>query len=507
MVVYDRDIWWSDKWDPFDYGKDYDFSRPFFEQFRELLERVPLANLGNTNMVNSEYANHSLDCRNCYLIFASLIAENVSYTTGAFSVKDSMDLYKVKNSEQSYYDVLCAGLFNTHFSYDSDECLNSMFLTSCINLHDCLGCINLRHKSYCIFNKQYSKEEYEKIISTYDFGSYEVVEKFKKEYEEFLKTQFRRYAFIYKSVNVTGDNIMHSKNGRMMFDIYGEVEDSKYVYHVASGLKNSYDVYGAGARSEFSYESVDVGLDGSKQFFSVINHMCMETQYTYMCYGAKFLFGCVGVRNHDYSILNKKYTKEEYEKLLPKIIKHMNEMPYIDAKDRVYKYGEFFPLELSPFVYNETIVQEYYPLNEKIVLQSGLRWKERTNRDYNIDIKAEDLPDNIKDADESIAGKVVECLHKGNCNEQCTEAFKILPDELKFYKKINVPLPRLCPNCRHFDRLKKRNPMDLWHRVCMCEKEKHFHGKEKCKMEFETSYAPDRPEIIYCEKCYQQEVY
>ncbi len=215
LTVYDRDIWWSDKWDPFDYGQDYDFSKPFFQQWRELLAHVPLANLGNTNMVNSDYANHSLDCRNCFLIYASIVAENVNYTTGAFDVKDSMDLYKVKKSEQCYYDVLCNGIFNTHFSYDSDECINSEFLTSCLNLQDCLGCINLRHKSHCIFNKQYSKEEYEKIVSTYDFGSYEFLEKFKKEYDEFIKTQFRRYAFIYKSVNVTGDNIIHSKNGRL----------------------------------------------------------------------------------------------------------------------------------------------------------------------------------------------------------------------------------------------------------------------------------------------------
>jgi hypothetical protein len=41
----------------------------------------------------------------------------------------------------------------------------------------------------------------------------------------------------------------------------------------------------------------------------------------------------------------------------------------------------------------------------------------------------------------------------------------------------------------------------------MCDKKNHFHGKEKCKVEFETSYAPERPEIIYCEKCYQREVY
>lgn len=507
LTVYDRDIWWSDQWDPFDYGVDYDFSRPFFEQYQELLQRVPLANLGNTNMVKSDYANHSLDCRNCFLIFASMTAENVYYSTGMVSVKDSFDLYKITKSEQCLEDVLCAGIFNTHFTYDSDECINSMFLTSCLNVQESLGCVNLRHKSHCIFNQQYSKEEYLKKRAEYDLGSYQALEKFKKEYAEFLKKQFRRYAFIYKSVNVTGDNIMNSKNGRMLFDIFGEAENCKHMYHVALGLKESYDGYGAGARAEFLYESVDTGLDGSKQFFSVLNHGCLETHYTYMCYSAKFLFGCVGVRNHDYAILNKKYTKAQYEELLLKIIKHMDEMPYIDQQGRVYKYGEFFPIELSPFYYNETIVQEYYPLDKKTVLVYGLGWKEKTERDYKVEIKTEDLPDHVNDADESIVGKVIECLHQGSCHEQCTEAFKILPEELQFYKKINVALPRLCPNCRHFNRLSRRNPMKIWPRSCMCEQSSHFHGDQKCEVEFQTSYAPDRSEIVYCEKCYQQEVY
>jgi hypothetical protein len=505
LTVYDRDIWWKDEWDPFDYGVEYDFSRPFFEQFRELFQKVPLANLGNTNMVNTDYANHCVDCRNCYLIFASIYNENVSYALGAVNIKDSYDLYKVMKSEQAYEDVLCASVFNTHFSYDSDECMDSMFLTSCLGLHDCLGCVNLRHKKYCIFNKEYSKEKYEKKLTQYDFGSYEALAKFKEEYSDFLKNQFRRFAFLHKSVNTTGDSVMNTKNSKFVFDIYGEVENSKYLIH-ALNMRDSYDGYGAGAKIEFMYESVDTGVEGSKQLFSVLNHSCLETHYTYMCYGAKFLFGCVGVRDHDYAILNKKYTKEEYNKLLPKIIQHMNDMPYIDQQGKVYKYGEFFPSELSPFAYNETIANEYYPKTKQEVLEYGLKWKEKITKDYSIEIKSEELPDHIKDASESIVGKVIECMHKGECREQCTEAFKITDMELKFLKNKNIALPRLCPNCRHYQRLKKRNPFKLWHRQCMCEK-KHTNHEGKCTVEFETSYAPERPEIIYCEKCYQAEVY
>ena len=83
---------------------------------------------------------------------------------------------------------------------------------------------------------------------------------------------------------------------------------------------------------------------------------------------------------------------------------------------------------------------------------------------------------------------------------------------------MHIPIPRNCPECRHVRRFEKRGPNKLWQRSCMCNK-KHLHHKEgKCEIEFETSYAPDpryakgsgeasRSEIVYCEKCYQSEVY
>lgn len=505
LTVYDRDIWWSDKWDPLAYGQEYDFSKPFFEQYKELLSKVPLASLGNSNIVNSKYVNHTEDLKNCYLVYASMSAENVYYSQGVLDVKDSMDVYTLKKSQNCYEDVLCAGLYKTHFSYDSDESIDSAFLTSCLNLQNCLGCINLRHKTHCIFNMQYSKEEYDEKIKKYDFGSFLVLQTFKQEYEKFILTQPRRFAFIYKSVNVTGDNIFTSKNSKMVFDIYGDLEDSRYVLH-GFDLKNGYDGYGMGERGEFLYEGIDFGHNGARNFFGVLNHGCMDTMYTYMCYGAKYLFGCIGIRNGEYCILNKKYTKEDYEKLLPKVIEHMNTMPYVDARGRVYKYGEFFPTELCPFAYNETIAGEYYPLNEQEAKNFGFKWQKNEHRDYQIEINPEDLPDHIKEANESIVGKVIGCMHKGECNDQCTEAFKILTEDLQFYKRMNVALPRLCPNCRHFERLKIRNPVKLWSRACMCDKE-HPNHQGKCQAEFETSYAPERPEIIYCEKCYQAEVY
>ena len=115
------------------------------------------------------------------------------------------------------------------------------------------------------------------------------------------------------------------------------------------------------------------------------------------------------------------------------------------------------------------------------------------------------MPEKIANVAEGILSEIIGCAHQGKCNEKCTMAFKVIPQELQLYKKMGIPLPTLCPNCRHYQRLYKRNPMKLWHRHCMCDRN-HSNHTGKCSNEFETSYAPDGKEIVYCEQCYQQEV-
>jgi len=495
LVVYERDYWWSDKWDQLQSGRDYNFAKPFFQQFRELFEKAPLPNLANSNTINSEYGNHSLEMKNCYLHYASLRCEDSSYMAGAIDAKNSLDQYKTVNTIQCYDNTLCGGLNRVFFSFDSDDSVNSAFLQACKNVIDCLGCINLRNKSYCIFNKQYTKEEYLKERAKYDFGSYKALSEFRKKFAEFIKQYPRRYGFIYRSQNCIGDNILNSKNVYMGFDVFGENEDCKYVVHTQD-LRDTYDGGpGLGLATNNCYEAVDTGDNGTRIMFSVFTHSCQNTNYTYACKNSKNLFGCVGLRSKQYCILNKQYTKEEYEALVPKIIAHMNEMPYIDKKGRTYGYGEFFPTELSLFAYNETIAQEYYSKNKSEILQAGYRWKEPDIKQYKITLKPADLTDHIKDISDEILNQVIECEHAGNCNEQCMGAFKIIPSELQFYRTMNLALPRLCSNCRHYRRLAQRTPFKLWNRTC-----------SKCGKEIKTSYAPDRPEIIYCEQCYNAEV-
>jgi hypothetical protein len=490
-------------------GVDYDFSRPFMTQFSELLQRTPSASLFNTTPSNSDYCNYMSGARNCYLQFGGRESEEILYSNRIYMCKDSVDCYTGTRIEHCYQCVQCENSYGLKYSQYCDSCTDSNFLFDCRNCQNCSFSTNLRNKQYYLFNQPYSKEEYFLKLKEIDFGSHEVLQECLKKFDDLRKAALRKYAQLIKTFQSTGDNLKNSKNCKECFDFSGDnYENSAFSHYIGIGLKDSYDVYGL-SRGEMIYESLSLGFESTENaryMFSQVIKGSTDISYSLNCTASQNLFGCTGLRSKQYCILNKQYTKESFEALRTKIIEHMNDMPYADKKGRVYKYGEFFPSELSPFAYNETITQEYFPLTKAEAERQGYRWKDPDKRAYTVTKTPEQLPDHIKDVDNSILNETIQCLHNQICNDQCTQAFKIIPQELQFYKKMNLPLPRLCPNCRHYQRLAQRNLLKLWHRKCMCDKKGHSHGNVNCENEFETPYAPNRKEIIYCEQCYQQEV-
>jgi len=496
-TVYCHSAWWGDNWDPMDYERDYNFSHTFFEQMHELWKDVPDVGLFNLNSVHSDYCSITEGNKNCYLVIAGDFNENTSYSSFIFNSRECIDCYIVSKSEWGYELVDCISCSKLLYSQYCENCYDSFFLFNCRNCHDCFGCINLNNQQYCIFNEQYTKEEYFEKLKEFNIGSYK---KIKNIYEEFKKFNLkfpRCFAKIVKSVDVSGDFIEESKKCMNCFSVFGGAENSKYLWLIYSKLKDCYDLDHSGQSSMECCDS-SIIYPGNKIFFSRFIFNCHNIEYSYNCHSSSYLFGCVGLRNKQYCIFNKQYTKEKFVELREKIIKQMYDLPYADNKGRLYSYGEFFPTDLSPFCYNETVAQDLKPLNKIEIENSGYKYKDEPERNPVIQIEWNNLPDNISDVRDNIAGSIISCEHNGLCNDKCTKAFKITSSELIFYKKLNIPLPHLCPNCRSYNLFKQKNPLKLWHRSCM---------KEGCKNEFETPFSPERLEIIYCKSCYQKEVY
>jgi len=498
IPVYDSKYWNGDEWDAINFGIKYDFSVPFFETFKKMILVVPVQSLFNLNGFNSDYSNCTFDSKNCYLNFASDRNEDTAYLYHSIENKNCYDMFGSRKNENCYALLDSERCFNCSHIYLSDGCINSSYLYDCRNCQNCIGSYGLRNAKYFIFNKEYSPEDYKKVSDGLGLSLKSGRKNVEIEFDNLLKKYPRKFFNGRHTANSSGNYINGGENCKICFDIEGPAKDLKYVTYGVTNINSVYDTYAIGFNIENSYEIL-VGGDGTyNSSFSTYIPNCYNINYSSSLNNCHDCFACIGLRNKQYCILNKQYTKEEYEELVPKIIKHMNDMPYIDSEGRVYKYGEFFPSELSPFCYNETIAQEYFPLTKEQAISQGYKWKDKEERNYTIDIYNSDIPDNINDVNDDITTKIIECAHKGKCNHQCTEAFKIIPEEYQFYKCMNLPLPRLCPNCRHYERLAQRNPMKLWHRTCM---------QDGCTNEFETSYAPERPEIIYCESCYKKEVY
>ncbi|MBI2610239.1 hypothetical protein HYW53_03680 [Candidatus Giovannonibacteria bacterium] len=518
--VYCFECYHGDKWDSMSYGKEFDFSRPFLEQFRELQLQVPRLYAFVFNNVNSEYTNGSAFNKNGYLLFVSDHNEDSAYSYSIFNCKDTFDSLNSNECELCYGSVTCKKCYRVFFSQDCANSQNLFFSKNCVNCHDCVGSVNLRNKQYHIFNEPYSKEDYFKKLEELGLGSHQKMTAAKEKAEKFWPQFIVKYIHGQYNANVGGDYIFNSKK---TYDSYDSeyLEDSKFI-QLGNKAKDCYDGYVVVDNSELSYEVVSaIALRNVKAGYCVWHDF--DCSYADTCENSNNLFGCVGLKNKSYCILNKQYSKEEYEALVPKITDQMNSMPYKDKQGRVYKYGEYFPPEFSPFAYNETVAAEYHPLTKTEALEQGYFWKEPEIRNYQFSISNSQLPDNIGEVGDDILDQIIPCAHQENppvvgCNEGCTEAFRIIPRELDFLRKMNLPLPRLCPNCRHAERVKLKNPLKLYPRICQCagvgsenwkykNSGKHGHGEVRCEIKFETTYAPNQPETVYCESCYLAEVF
>lgn len=349
----------------------------------------------------------------------------------------------------------CNECYAVFYSEDCTNCRDCKFCQNCIGCSDCFGCTNLQGQKYCIFNEKLDKTTYISRLQSLRI-THNNLSQIRAKTDSFHATQPVRYSHNIHSENVIGDYLFNSRNviGFEVFECENTyfVDSSKYT-------KDSMDVNGYGYYSDHLLESLGSG-NASMAAFTACCEFSHDLYYSSWCQNSHHLFGCVGVRHGEYSLLNRALGQHEYETLVPRVIDHM-----ISTGE----WGEFFDASLSPFGYNETIGADSQPLDRMTVEKYGWRWydipkKDRTGS-YVVPLDtAEYHPEKTT---RDIAAQNIETLLAGiiQC-EKSGEPFRILREELKFYITHDLPIPRLHPQVRYNERIAFMNRKELKSAQC-----------------------------------------
>lgn len=478
-VVWETEEWWKDDWDPLEHGQEFDFERPFFEQFAELQAKVPRMALNNIAAENSRYASYALRNKDCYLVYTADENEKCYYCR--FADRN----YQCMDCDFTYDSRFSIGLMhaeNVESCFYSQKIKNSSGLYFCYNLqncHDCMFTTNVQNKQYMMFNKQLTKEEYEARKKNLGLDTAEGFQKAMAHFQDVLSKTPRKHLENKNCEDCVGDYLVDCKNVEESYDCY-RCRDVKFATHLLEA-QDCYDWDFIGYKSELCYEMASSAYRiNNSRFCMNVWEGGEDLVYSDLCLGNKDLFGCVGLRKKQYCILNRQYTQEEYEELVPKIIEHMK---------KTGEWGEFFPISISPYGYNETVANEYFPLTKEEALKRGYKWhdKDESSAYQGPEVV---LPESISDAvQDDVCATILRCVKSG-------ALYKIIPQEFTMYKKFGISLPRLSPITRHEARMALRNPRVLYDRECL-----------GCQVQVKTSYAPDRSEPVLCEGCYLKDVF
>lgn len=481
LPVYEGEVWWGDDWDPTEFGRDVSFAEPFFAQWQALHRVVPRLGLIGFSNENSEYVNHSGWDKNCYLCFCVDHSEDCLHCSSVYYSKNVADSLYCRTAERCYECVDCNECNNVLFSHNAQNCSDSAWLDDCVACRNCVCCAGLRHREFCWGNEQLSKEEFQRRYQALFPMTPDTIRTMRQQTEELSLSRFKQHAVGVGNEESSGDYLFHSKHAEACFDS-ADLESSKFCTNMR-GAKDCVHVNYWGHPGELCYEGFGVG-EGSQRvlFCGACWDATSDILYCDTCIHCRDCFGCIGLRHKRYCILNKQYSKEEYEALVPRLIAHMRQSG---------EWGEYFPPALSIFAYNETVAQEYFPLTKEEVLERGWKWREETDEMPKVSkvIPAAKLPSSIDDVPDDILNWAIEC-------EATKRPFKIIKQELEFYRMMGLPIPHFHPDERHRRRMAQRNPRKLWKRNCA-----------KCGNSIMTSYAPERPEKVVCEACYLKEVY
>lgn len=478
-TVYCHDCWWAADSDGKDFRIPYQWGQPFFPQFQKLLQRIPHPSIFVSRSENCEYTNTVADCKKIYLSFAIRNSENIFYSRWVDDSRDCFECNYIAKCELCYRCYQSTDCYHCYFLQDSDNCRDSCLLFDCNGCAHCFGCVGLRNVENYLFNQPASAAEVTAAIQIYLGGDREALD---GKFNALKRTQPHAYHRAKRSSDCTGNYFIDAKRCRASYQVNGS-QDCWY----SDYNNNSHDACDVSCFSfcELAYECLSI----YKNYQSLGNAICWNSNfvsYSYCCFGSQNCFGCAGLKNARYCFFNTEYSPEEYAALVAKVTQEMRDHA---------EWGEFFPPEISPFHYNESIAQLHFPLTADSARAAGWPWTDEPRGTFGHETTATPAAR----LDDAVTTETFACTN-------CQKNYRITPAELKFHRTDGLIFSPLCPECRILAGERENTERHLYHRQCMCTTVNHDHSGQ-CATTFETAYSPDRLERVYCDECYQKEIY
>lgn len=413
-------------------GQDYNFALSFWDNFSSLFHKVSLPSMVHFfENENADYADVVSKSKNIYLsAYVANTNEDIYYS---FGVKDGCVnvFHSALVADHSENVAMSCGVMHSYkvfYSRYITNCSDVWFSTNLVGCTHCINCHDLENISYAINNKVMSKEEYETQKQTILQQTHNYLTRYKE-----LPTQPKNIA----SSNVSGTFLVESQdveNGHFAY----RLKNGRNVFNVGwfESNENLYDCFdGGGPTSADMYGINGFAISSEKCAISCHIPNCNNVYYSYYLESCSYCLWCVGIKNKQFCIFNKQYSKEERFVLANQIFAQM---------EKEWVLGDFFPASICPFYFNDTIAQIVGNFNESEITHDGYL---RRQEEVKVDIPATAAIIKTTDPllasyDSNVLQKVIQD-NKGNY-------YRIIKSELDFHQRYALPLSQL----HWMDRLK-----------------------------------------------------
>ncbi len=292
----------------------------FFKEMKRIMDLSPYYPLHQErNGENTEYADHVYESKNLEFCFDVVRCESCAWLYDSIGCANCVDCDYSIDSQLCYESVDASACFNSDYLEDCHNVRDSFYSARCINCNDVFGCVNLQNKSFCIFNRQLTEEEYREKLKEYKkWPAEKVLEEVEKIKLGLPLTQTHE---AFNENSPYGNYVYQCKNCYMCFNVQKN-KDCGYIYD-SGNLTSCYDITYSD-ENELCYEVTDTGKCFNSNYV-VYSYNCQDSWYVINGLNVKNSLGSVNRGHRQYEILNRQFTKEEYEVKSKEILKGLVE--------------------------------------------------------------------------------------------------------------------------------------------------------------------------------------